>query len=364
GVNPCAEEPLPSGGSCLLGSINLSEFVIQPFSINATFDINKFKSCVREAVVALNEVLDEGINLHPLEEQKISVDKYRQIGLGVMGIADMLLKLNLKYGSDESINVCDFIAKNMLNEAVKQSALLAKEKGAFKEYKEEAIFKSPFFINNVNEDIKELVKKYGLRNSQLLTIPPTGSISTMLGISGGIEPIFNLSYIRKTESLHDEDVYYKVYTPIVREYMSINNISEEEDLPDIFVSAMTLNYKERIKMQQIWQKYIDASISSTINIPYETTVEDVYEIYLNAWKAGLKGLTIFRDGCKRSGILINEKPSKEKKSDNKSINIDKKENTMCKDMNEKFVCPECGNEQVANTGGCSICLKCGYSKCN
>ena len=364
GVNPCAEEPLPSGGSCLLGSINLSEFVIQPFSINATFDINKFKSCVREAVVALNEVLDEGINLHPLEEQKISVDKYRQIGLGVMGIADMLLKLNLKYGSDESIDVCDFIAKNMLNEAVKQSALLAKEKGAFKEYKEEAIFKSPFFINNVNEDIKELVKKYGLRNSQLLTIPPTGSISTMLGISGGIEPIFNLSYIRKTESLHDEDVYYKVYTPIVREYMSINNISEEEDLPDIFVSAMTLNYKERIKMQQIWQKYIDASISSTINIPYETTVEDVYEIYLNAWKAGLKGLTIFRDGCKRSGILINEKPSKEKKSDNKSINIDKKENTIYKEVNEKFVCPECGNEQVANTGGCSICLKCGYSKCN
>jgi ribonucleoside-diphosphate reductase alpha chain len=252
----------------------------------------------------------------------------------------------------------------MLNEAVKQSALLAKEKGAFKEYKEEYIFKSPFFINNVNEDIKELVKKYGLRNSQLLTIPPTGSISTMLGISGGIEPIFNLSYIRKTESLHDEDVYYKVYTPIVREYMSINNISEEEDLPDIFVSAMTLNYKERIKMQQIWQKYIDASISSTINIPYETTVEDVYEIYLNAWKAGLKGLTIFRDGCKRSGILINEKPSKEKKSDNKSINIDKKENTMYKEVNEKFVCPECGNEQVANTGGCSICLKCGYSKCN
>ena len=97
---------------------------------------------------------------------------------------------------------------------------------------------------------------------------------------------------------------------------------------------------------------------------YKTTVEDVYEIYLNAWKAGLKGLTIFRDGCKRSGILINEKTSKEKKSDNKSINIDKKENTIYKEVNEKFVCPECGNEQVANTGGCSICLKCGYSKCN
>ncbi|MEG0181740.1 MAG: adenosylcobalamin-dependent ribonucleoside-diphosphate reductase, partial [Peptostreptococcaceae bacterium] len=209
GVNPCAEEPLPSGGSCLLGSINLSEFVIQPFYENAIFDMNKFKSCVRESVIALNEVLDEGLELHPLEEQRISVDKYRQIGLGVMGIGDMLIKMNLRYGSDESIEMCSSIAKTMLNEAVKQSALLAKEHGSFKEYKEDAVFKSEFFKNNIDQNIKELVKLYGLRNSQLLTIPPTGSISTMLGISGGIEPIFNLSYIRKTESLHDEDVYYK-----------------------------------------------------------------------------------------------------------------------------------------------------------
>ncbi|MGL4797275.1 MAG: adenosylcobalamin-dependent ribonucleoside-diphosphate reductase [Paraclostridium sp.] len=364
GVNPCAEEPLPSGGSCLLGSINLSEFVIQPFGENATFDINKFKSCVREAVIALNEVLDEGLDLHPLKEQKLSVDKYRQIGLGVMGIADMLLKLNLRYGSDESINLCECIAKNMLNESVKQSALLAKEKCPFKEYKEDAIFKSKFFIDNIDDNIKELVKNYGLRNSQLLTIPPTGSISTMLGISGGIEPMFNLSYIRKTESLHDEDVYYKVYTPIVKEYMDDNSISDEEDLPGMFVTAMSLNYKERIKMQQAWQKYIDASISSTINIPYETRVEDVYEIYLNAWKAGLKGITIFRDGCKRSGVLINEKPIKGKEKVKSDVETNKELSVTTDEVNEKFVCPECKNEQLANTGGCSICLKCGYSGCN
>lgn len=358
GVNPCAEEPLPSGGSCLLGSINLSEFVIQPFYENAMFDINKFKTCVREAVIALNEVLDEGLKLHPLEEQRVSVDKYRQIGLGVMGIGDMLLKMNLRYGEDKSIKLCSLIAKTMLNESVKQSALLAKEYGPFKEYKEEAIFKSKFFIKNLDEDVKELVKTYGIRNSQLLTIPPTGSISTMLGISGGIEPIFNLSYIRKTESLHDEDVYYKVYTPIVKEYMDLNNITDEKDLPDIFVTAMNLDYSERIKMQQAWQQYIDASISSTINLPYETTVEDVYEIYMKAWKANLKGITIYRDGCKRGAVLINEKPKKEKKEEIvEEISITKEEN-------EKFVCPECGNEQMANTGGCSICLKCGYSGCN
>lgn len=360
GVNPCAEEPLPSGGSCLLGSINLAEFVIQPFGTSATFDSNKFKACVRESVIALNQVLDEGLDLHPLQEQKISVDKYRQIGLGVMGIGDMLIKMNMRYGSDESIDLCKFIARTMLNEAVKQSSLLAKEYGPFKEYKKEAILKSKFFNDNIDDDIKELVKLYGLRNSQLLTIPPTGSISTMLGISGGIEPIFNISYIRKTESLHDEDVYYKVYTPIVKEYMDLKNITDEKDLPDIFVTAMNLDYEDRIKMQQAWQQYIDASISSTINLPYETTVEDVYEIYIKAWKHSLKGITIFRDGCKRSGVLINEKPKDEKKENDLKEEICVTED----DKNEKFICPECGNEQMANTGGCSICLKCGYSGCN
>ena len=360
GVNPCAEEPLPSGGSCLLGSINLAEFVIQPFGTSATFDSNKFKACVRESVIDLNQVLDEGLDLHPLQEQKISVDKYRQIGLGVMGIGDMLIKMNMRYGSDKSIDLCKFIARTMLNEAVKQSSLLAKEYGPFKEYKKEAILKSKFFNDNIDDDIKELVKLYGLRNSQLLTIPPTGSISTMLGISGGIEPIFNISYIRKTESLHDEDVYYKVYTPIVKEYMDLKNITDEKDLPDIFVTAMNLDYEDRIKMQQAWQQYIDASISSTINLPYETTVEDVYEIYIKAWKHNLKGVTIFRDGCKRSGVLINEKPKNEKEENNEKEEICVTED----DKNEKFICPECGNEQMANTGGCSICLKCGYSGCN
>ena len=202
----------------------------------------------------------------------------------------------------------------MLNEAVKQSALLAKEYGPYEKYNEKAIFKSKFFIDNVSDDVKELVRKYGLRNSQLLTIPPTGSISTMLGISGGIEPMFNLSYFRKTESLHNEDVFYKVYTPIVKDYMDINEISNEEELGDIFVTAMNLKPEERIKMQAAWQKNIDASISSTINLPNEATVEDVYDIYVNAWKNNLKVITINRDGCKRSGILVNEKPKENKKA--------------------------------------------------
>ncbi len=362
GVNPCAEEPLPAGGSCLLGSINLSEFVIAPFTEHAMFDKAKFKSCVRDCVVGLNEVLEEGLDLHPLKEQRESVSKYRQIGLGVMGIADMLIKLNIRYGSDEAIKLCEELSNIMLNEAVKQSAFLAKEYGTYEKYNEKALFKSSFFIKNVKEDVKDLVKKYGLRNSQLLTIPPTGSISTMLGVSGGIEPMFNLSYFRKTESLHNEDVYYKVYTPIVKEYMDINEITNEEDLGDIFVTAMNLKPEERIKMQKAWQINIDASISSTINLPYEATVEDVYNIYVSAWKNNLKGITIYRDGCKRSGVLLNEKP-KENKKDNSYEEIEKEEK-INEEETEKFVCPECGNESIIPTGGCGICLKCGYSKCN
>ena len=362
GVNPCAEEPLPPGGSCLLGSINLAEFVVEPFTNNAIFDIQKFKNTVSDCIIGLNEVLDEGLELHPLKEQTESVRQYRQIGLGVMGIADMLIKLNIRYGSEKSIDLCEKIAKIMLNSAVKQSALLAKELGSYEKYNKEAIFKSDFFINNIDEDVKELIKEYGLRNSQILTIPPTGSISTMLGISGGIEPMFNTSYIRKTESLHDEDVFYKVYTPIVKEYMDINDILDDNNLPDIFETAMTLKPEERIRMQEAWQKYIDASISSTINLPYEATVDDIYNIYVSAWKHKLKGVTIYRDGCKRSGILLNDKADKKDKRD---IDKNKDETTITiEDGVEEFVCPECGNKTVIPTGGCAICLQCGYSKCN
>ena len=366
GVNPCAEEPLPEGGSCLLGSINLGEFIVEPFTESAIFDIEKFKSCVADCVIGLNEVLEEGLSLHPLELQRKTVSKYRQIGLGVMGIADMLIKLSIRYGSEKSINLCEKISKIMLNEAVKQSALLAKELGTYEKYNKEAVLSSKFFINNVDQDVKEIVAKYGLRNSQILTIPPTGSISTMLGISGGIEPMFNTSYTRKTETLHDKDVYYKVYTPIVSEYMNINEIENEENLPDIFVTAMNLKPSERIQMQKAWQKNIDASISSTINLPHEVTVEEVYDIYIQAWKNELKGITIYRDGCQRNGILLNEKPKKAKKDnlyEENNTNVED-ELSITSDELENFVCPECKNESVIPTGGCGICLQCGYSKCN
>lgn len=350
GVNPCAEEPLMAGGSCLLGSLNLSEFVRNPFTNRATLDTKRFEQAVKDATIGLNEVLEEGLALHPLEEQVETVNNWKQIGLGVMGIADMLIKLGIKYGSKEAVETCETMAKILLNNAVLQSSLIAKEKGAFPMYNEESLFKSRFFNENISDEVKETVKKYGLRNSQLLTIAPTGSLSTMLGISGGIEPIYNISYTRKTESLHDKDMFYKVYTPIVKEYMEVKGIKKEEDLPDYFVTAMTLDWKGRVDMQSIWQKYIDASISSTVNLPNEATVEEVEELFMYAWEKRLKGITIFRDGCQRAGILTNIDEDKE-------IEEEIKEDKYIK-------CIECGEKIEVIQNGCSICMNCGYSPCN
>ena len=312
GVNPCAEEPLPAGGSCLLGSINLPAFVTDPFTDHAQFDFEGLKHCVEVSVGALNEVLEEGLPLHPLQEQQESVAKWRQIGLGIMGLADCLIKLGLAYGEEDAVVMCDKIGFAMADSAIAASAKLAKEKGAYPACEIDEVMSTPYFLANTTEKTRELVKKYGLRNSQLLTIAPTGTLSTMLGISGGIEPVYANYYERKTESLHGTDVYYKVYTKIVEAYMKQFGIKSDAELPDYFVTAMTLDYRQRIDMQSIWQQHIDASISSTVNVPNGFTVEETEGLYMYAYEKGLKGITIFRDGCKRIGIL-NTDMKKEKK---------------------------------------------------
>ena len=349
-----------------MGSINLSEFVVHPFTDKAKFDFDKFDKTVKIATIGLNDILDEGLPLHPLKEQRESVRNWRQIGLGIMGLHDMLIKLGISYGSKESIKLSEKVSRFMLNTALQQSALLAKEYGAYPKYKEDKVLKSEFLKYNATKETIELIKKYGLRNSQLLTIAPTGSISTMLGVTGGIEPIYQISYTRKTETLNNgEDTYYKVFTPIAKQYMEYHNIKNEEDLPkDLFVTAMTLNYKDRIEMQSIWQKAIDASISSTVNVPNNFTVEEVENLYILAWEKGLKGVTIFRDGCRRAGILGNHNTKKDDVSgysakELKEI-LDKK--VLAEIMSDPNRCPMCGGQMV-NSGGCSECLDCGYSPC-
>ena len=303
GVNPCAEEPLPAGGACLLGSLNLAEFIK-----DGAFDFASFGDAVTVCVCALNDVLDEGLPLHPLEEQRTSAAEWRQIGLGLFGLADMHIKLGLKYGSPESLKLCDSIGSFMINRALRASAELARERGSYPHYNPEAVLRSPFLKANADESTLAAIRRYGLRNSQLLTIPPSGTISTMLGVSSGVEPIFANAYTRKTESVHGKDVYYKVYTPSIAALMKESGITEEYDLPDFCVTAGTLDHKCRVDMQAVWQRHIDASISSTVNLPETATVDDVESIYRYAWEKGLKGITVFRDKCRRTGILTTGAP--------------------------------------------------------
>jgi ribonucleoside-diphosphate reductase alpha chain len=307
GTNPCAEEPLPAGGSCLLGSMNLAAFVKDPFTDKAKFDYTAFKKAVRICVRGLNEILDEGLELHPLQEQRDSVRDWRQIGLGIMGLADMLIMLGVRYGSKKSLDLCDRIGFAMADTAINESAQLAKKFGAYPKCEIDSVTTTPFFLANTTEETRALAKQYGLHNSQLLTIAPTGTISTMLEISGGIEPFYSYFFTRKTESLHGKDVYYKEYMHTVKQYMDAHGIEDETKLPDFFTSAMQLDYKDRIAMQSVWQKHIDASISSTVNVPNNFTVDQVIDLYVRAYKAGLKGVTLYRDGCARTGILTAKK---------------------------------------------------------
>ena len=303
------EEPLPAGGSCLLGALNLSEFVIEEFSSEAYFDIDDFRDAVRIAVRALNDVLDEGLELHPLQEQRDSVRDWRQIGLGFMGFADMLLKLGISYGSTACMELIDTIGENLVNAGIMASCALAVKDGAFPKCNGQKILESKFmesmWLRSVFSDADcNMIRKYGLRNSQLFTIAPTGSISTMLGISGGVEPIFATSYTRRTQSLHGEEVTYKVYTPIIGEMIEDGVITEDEE-KDI-KTAQNIDPMNRVRTQAKWQEYIDASISSTVNVTNETTVEEIEDLYKEAWLRNCKGLTIYRAGCKKEGILVTE----------------------------------------------------------
>lgn len=310
GTNPCAEEPLPAGGSCLLGSINLAAFV----NDNGEFDYNHFREVVEIATCALNVVLDEGIEKHPLEEQRQSAHSWRQQGLGIFGLADCLIKMKLKYGSPDALYFCDYIGKLMAGRAIAASNYLARSFEKTYPMYTPAVTKSSFFEAHrdaLTEGELKSIEQFGLANSQLLTIAPTGTLSTMLGVSGGIEPIFANYYTRTTKSLHNEDVTYKVYTPIVEEYMKKHGITDDADLPDYFVTSATIPIEDRIAMQAVWQKHIDASISSTVNLPNEATVDDVKRLYMSAWESGLKGITVFRAGCARLAILNANPPEKE-----------------------------------------------------
>lgn len=265
-------------------------------------------------VSEMDKVLEENTERHALPEQREMALKYRNIGIGIMGLADCLVKLGMKYGSKESIGFAKLVMKNIFRQAVFASVDNAEKLGNFPGYSVK-VWDSSIIRNAFTEAEIDFLKLKGcLRNCSLLSIAPTGSIGTMLNISTGVEPFFALSYNRKTVSMKGET--YKVDIKAVEEYRKITG--NQGELPDYFVTAQDIPWKERIDMQAALQEFCDTAISSTVNLPKETTVDDVKELYKYAWKQGLKGVTIYREGSRDPILSIKEEKGESKASEGRT----------------------------------------------
>ena len=306
--NPCGEQPLPKHGACCLSSLNLSEFIVNPYTPQAHLNTADLLSAIDVGIKTLDKLIDENYNRHPLQQQRDMSYNYRNIGLGIFGYATALMKLGFRYGSPEAIEFTDDVFSLIFRRAVLASNELAKEFGPYPKYKEE-IFDSDIIKFHFSPDEITKLKEYGLRNCSLVSIAPTGSLATLLGESGGCEPEFALKYTRRTVGMTDgEDTYYDVYCKAAREYMEINNTKE---LPDYFVGSADISWQSRVLTQAVMQKHVDTAISSTVNMPNSATKDDIAHMYLLAWSSGCKGITMFRDGCKRLGILTTENKKEE-----------------------------------------------------
>ena len=319
-TNPCAEQPLPDGGCCNLGSINLERYVDE----KGNFMIDEFKDTVGIATRFLDNVIDYNLERHALDTQKENAKNDRRVGLGILGLGDMLVRMGIKYDSEDALQTVDQVMKIFCDTAYETSSELAKEKGAFPYFKWNGYRKSKF-IKNLPKSLRDKIKEDGIRNSTVLTVPPTGSGAIVARVTSGIEPIFATSYkrrVKKNDGFGREFDEYKVYHPIIEKLFG-----DDENLPDHVITAHDIDPYFRVKMQGVIQKYIDSSISSTVNLQNDIKKETVADIYMTAYKANLKGITVYREGS-REGILITDDDkgdSKTKKAlSNKPLHQDEK----------------------------------------
>jgi ribonucleoside-diphosphate reductase alpha chain len=295
-TNPCGEQPLSAWAVCNLGAINLSAYVKEK-----QFDYDNFAKDTQVAVRFLDNVIDDTYYFYK-ENEKVAKDIRRQ-GLGILGLADALIKMEVRYGSEESLKVIDKIFKTLRDNAYIASSDIAKEKGSFPKYNREKYLKG-FHIKRLPKEIRAKIAKQGIRNAVLLTIAPTGSTSLLSGVSSGVEPVYEFEFIR-----HDRLGEHEMYHPLFEEWKKDH---PDDKKPDYFASANDLTPEEHVKVQAVAQEYIDASISKTVNAPKGHTVEDVERLYTLAYDMGLKGITYMRDGS-RAGVLERIEEKKEEK---------------------------------------------------
>ncbi len=316
-TNPCGEQPLPPYGACLLGSINLARLVEYPFGENAHLDVSQLENLVATAVRMMDNVIE--VSQFPLEVQKLEALNKRRIGLGVTGLADALLMVGLRYGSDEAVEKTEEWMKLIARASYKASINLAKEKGAFSLFDPEQLIASGN-MKQMDDDIKQAVRKFGIRNALLTSIAPTGTISLYAGnVSSGIEPVFAYSYTRKVlqnDGSHIEEEVVDYAVQMWRDKFG------DAQLPDYFVSAQNLTPSDHVKMQAAAQKWVDSSISKTINCPEDISFDDFKEVYMQAYDTGCKGCTTYRPNEVTGSVLSvasEEKSKSEKEIDGEVI---------------------------------------------
>lgn len=348
-TNPCGEQPLAPYSVCNLAAINLEKM--------ATFGSGLNETLLRETVKKAIRLQDNIIDTTPyfLEKNKVQAKGERRIGLGVMGLADLLIKLGQRYGSKESLQTVDRVFEIMAVSAYEESIELAKKKGSFPfligETEEETLtlrkrFTESGYMQKMPAHIREGVLKYGIRNSHLLTVAPTGSTGTMVGCSTGLEPYFAFSYYRSGRL--GENIV--VNAPIVEDYYQATGADRGSALPDCFVSSMGLTPEEHVAVQCTIQRWVDSSLSKTVNAPKGYTVDQVQEIYESLHKGGAKGGTVYVDGSRSAQVLSLIEEEEETHDQEKEVVYGGEVGDTC---------PICREGEVIESAGCSTCSSCG-----
>jgi ribonucleoside-diphosphate reductase alpha chain len=297
-TNPCGEQPLPPYGACLLGSINLAKLVVNPFGSDATLDEGALNDLVATAVRMMDNVVDA--SNFPLEQQAQEAQAKRRIGLGVTGLADALLMVGQRYGSDEAAATAENWLKAIARAAYLASVELAKEKGAFPLFDAEKYLASGT-MQAMDEDVRAAIAAHGIRNALLTSIAPTGTISLYAGnVSSGIEPVFAYSYTRKVLQKDGSRTEEEVVDYAVQMW---RDRFGDAELPDYFVNAQTLAPLDHVKMQAAAQKWVDSSISKTINCPEDISFDDFKDVYMTAYETGCKGCTTYRPNDVTGSVL-------------------------------------------------------------
>ncbi|MFQ6547472.1 adenosylcobalamin-dependent ribonucleoside-diphosphate reductase [Aestuariibius sp. 2305UL40-4] len=309
-TNPCGEQPLPPYGACLLGSINLARLVRDPFETKARIDEDELDTLVATAIRMMDNTVDA--SRFPLPQQEEEAQNKRRIGLGITGLADALLMLGLRYGTEEAAAQTEDWTYRIARAAYAASTDLAKEKGAFPLFDADAFLASGS-LRDMDHDIRDGIAQHGIRNALLTSIAPTGTISLYAGnVSSGIEPVFAYSYKRKVLQPDGSRTEEEVVDYAVQLYRE--KFGADADLPDHFVNAQTLAPLDHVRMQAAAQKWVDSSISKTINCPEDISFDAFKDVYMAAWDQGCKGCTTYRPNAVTGSVLsVSDTPEKKEK---------------------------------------------------